>query len=119
MDRITDPELTTTPNYPREPPSDLDSFVTQQIAAGVQQVTGTVRVHAPMTEVADWISPAWGTIVPETTTTSLITAGADSYGAMARWLLLLDRPLAVLHPPELRSAFAAISETARQIADRK
>ncbi|POH69139.1 transcriptional regulator [Cryobacterium zongtaii] len=117
VDRITEPVVTPTPNYPREPPSELDSFVTQQIAAGVRQVTGTVRVHAPISEVAAWISPAWGTIVPETTTASLITAGADSYSAMARWLLLLDRPLEVLHPPELRSAFAAISATARQIAD--
>lgn len=118
VDRITEPALTPTPNHPREPPADLDTYVTGQITAGVQQVTGTVRVHAPMADVAAWISPAWGTIVSETTDTSIVTAGADSYGAMARWLLLLDRPLTVLHPPQLRSAFTAISAVAQQIADR-
>jgi len=116
VDRITDLAVTSTPNYPRDAPPHLDSFVTQQLAAGVQQVTGMVRVHAPIAEVAAWISPAWGTIVPESAETCIITAGADSYDAMARWLLLLDRPLEVLHPPELRAAFAALAARALRIA---
>lgn len=119
VDRITGPAMTSTPSYPREPPTDLDSFLTSQIGSGVRQVTRTVRVHAPLSDVAAWIMPAWGTITAESSSTSIITAGADSYGAMARWLLLLDRPLTVIDPPELRSAFAALAAAAAQIAEPK
>jgi predicted DNA-binding transcriptional regulator YafY len=117
VDRISDLAVTPTPNYPREPPSDIDSFVTERIGAGMQQMTATVRVHAPLAEVAAWISPAWGTIVAESDTTAIISAGADSYEAIARWLLLLDRPLTVIDPPELRAAFGAVAVAAGRVAD--
>jgi hypothetical protein len=36
---------------------------------------------------------------------------------MARWLLLLNRPLTVLAPPELRAAFAEVPAAAGRVAD--
>jgi hypothetical protein len=73
-------------------------------------------VHAPRSEVAHWISVAWGTITEETSHTSIVQAGADSYNAIARWLLLMDRPLTVIEPSALRAAFATIATEAKRIA---
>jgi WYL domain len=79
-------------------------------------VTAVVRVHAPRDEVARWILPAWGTVTEETRETCIVRAGADSYQAIARWLLLPGARLTVIRPAELRAAFtelaAAIARTA-------
>lgn len=117
VDRIADATIAAASSRPRKPPADdLDLFVAGRIGAAVRQVTATVRVHAPCAEIAHWISAAWGTITEETADTSIVQAGADSYNAIARWLLLLDRPLTVVDPPELRVAFAGIAIEANRIA---
>jgi predicted DNA-binding transcriptional regulator YafY len=72
-------------------------------------VTATVRVHAPREAVARWVLPAWGTVAEETPRTCIVEAGADSFEAMARWLLQLNAHLTVIQPPELRAAFADLA----------
>jgi predicted DNA-binding transcriptional regulator YafY len=120
VDRISEAEITNKPSYPRKTPADdLHEYVTARLAAGWQQVTGTVRVYAPRTQVDPWVKPAWGTVTEETADTCIVNAGADSYPAMARWLLLLDAHLTVLEPAELRTAFADLAATAARIADSK
>jgi hypothetical protein len=78
---------------------DLHGYVTGQIAVGMRQVTAVVRVHAPRDAVAPWISPVWGTVTEETAGTCIVRAGADSYQAIARWLLLPGARLTVIRPP--------------------
>ena len=120
VDRLADATITTAASHPRKPPAeDLDVYVAGRVGAAIRQVTATVRVHAPRADVAHWISAAWGTITEETAETSIVQAGADSYNAIARWLLLIDRPLTVVDPPELRVAFAAIANEAKRIASRE
>jgi hypothetical protein len=82
----------------------------------MRQVTAVVRVHAPRDEVAPWIRPAWGTVTEETPRTCIVRAGADSYAAMARWLLLLNRSLTVIRPAELRAAFAELAGSIARVA---
>jgi predicted DNA-binding transcriptional regulator YafY len=118
VDRISEAQITHKPSYPRKAPAgDLHKYVTAQLAAGWQQVTGTVRVYAPRTQVDPWVKPAWGTVTEETADTCIVNAGADSYPAMARWLLLIGTHLTVLEPAELRTAFADLAATAARIAD--
>jgi predicted DNA-binding transcriptional regulator YafY len=119
VDRISVPAVTRHPCRGREPPTaDLHEYVTAQIAAGMQQVTAVVRVYAPRDAVARWILPAWGTVTEETAETCIVRAGADSYQAIARWLLLLDARVTVIRPAELRSAFAELATSiARVISD--
>jgi len=47
-----------------------------------------------------------------------VRAGADSYQAMARWLLLLNARLTVIRPAELRAAFSELATSiARIVSD--
>jgi hypothetical protein len=41
--------------------------------------------------------------------------GADSYDAVARWLLLIDAPVIVVDPPALRDAFRALASQCERI----
>ncbi|MHA7305117.1 helix-turn-helix transcriptional regulator [Arthrobacter sp. TMN-49] len=117
VDRISEAAITNKPSYPRNPPAeDLHDYVTAQLANGWRQVTGTVRMHAPRAMVAPWIQPVWGTVTEETASTCIVNAGADSYQAMARWLLLIDVRLTVLEPAELRTAFADLAAAMARIA---
>ncbi|OUE23840.1 HTH domain protein [Clavibacter michiganensis] len=113
VDRMADVRATTVPSRPRpDPADDLDALVVDGIRARMQRVTGVVRVHAPAAEIAHWISPAWGTVTPDGPDRALIAGGADSHASMARWLLLIDRPITVIGPPELAAAFVAVAAEA-------
>ncbi|KFF59068.1 hypothetical protein JF66_13950 [Cryobacterium sp. MLB-32] len=117
IDRISDPAIVNKPNYPRMPPAnDLDEYVTARVLTGWRQVTGTVRVHAALATVEPWIEEAWGTATEETATTCIVKAGADTYLAMARWMLLIGAHLTVLEPAGLRTAFAELAAEATRIA---
>ncbi|CAQ00973.1 helix-turn-helix transcriptional regulator [Clavibacter sepedonicus] len=117
VDRMGDVAATTVPSRPRaDPADDLDALVVDGIRSRMQRVTGVVRVHAPASEIAHWISPAWGTVTAEGPDSCLVAGGADSHGSMARWLLLLDRPLTVIGPPELAAAFVAVAAEAANLA---
>lgn len=118
VDRLSEAEITNKPSYPRKPPAgDLHEYVMSHLATGWRQVTGTVRVHAPRATVAPWIKPAWGTVTDETANTCIVNAGADTYQAMARWLLLIGAHLTILEPTELRTAFSELAAEIARIAD--
>ena len=118
VDRLSETQITNKPNYSRKPPAeDLHEYMTVQLAAGWQQVTGPVRVYAPRAKVDPWVKPAWGTVTEETTETCIVTAGADTYRAMAQWLVLTGAHLTVLEPPELRTAFTDLAANIARIAD--
>ena len=55
------------------------------------------------------VQTAWGTVIAETGDTCIVNAGADSYRAMARWLLLIGVRLTVLELAELRTAFTNLA----------
>jgi predicted DNA-binding transcriptional regulator YafY len=118
VDRVTELAMTKIPSYPRHPPAaDLHAYVTARIGAGIQRVTATVHVHALRPTLEQWIHPAWGTIREETTDGCIVEVGADSYAAIARWLLLMNVDVTVVRPQALRTAFAELAVTATNIAD--
>jgi predicted DNA-binding transcriptional regulator YafY len=119
VDRLTETVLTSEPSHARTrtpPAADLAEYVTTQVSTAYRRINGTVRVHAPASQVARWVQPAWGTVTEESPSTCLVNAGADSYAAMARWLLLVGVPLTVIDPPQLRAAFADLAAHASAIA---
>ena len=75
-----------------------------------------VRVHATVDTVQRWVAPAWGAIEQETTRTTIVHAGAESYESIARWLLLLQADIEVLEPNELRTAFVHVAQQAARAA---
>ncbi|MFP7761844.1 helix-turn-helix transcriptional regulator [Marisediminicola sp. LYQ85] len=94
------------------PGPSIEEWITRQLSAGWQQVTATVRVHASVEAVSRWVAPAWGAIEEESPETSIVRAGADSYDAIARWLLLLQADVEVIEPDGLRDAFGRVAEQA-------
>ena len=58
-----------------------------------------------------------GTVTEETADTCIVNAGADSYQAMARWLLLIGARLTILEPADLRTAFTDLASDIARIAD--
>lgn len=118
VDRITDAGLSSHTSQARKPPAeDLNTYVSQSIARGWQQVTATVRVHAPALQIERWISPAWGTVTEETKDTCIVEAGADSYDSIARWLLQTKAELTIITPPDLAQSFERIARQSRRTAD--
>jgi predicted DNA-binding transcriptional regulator YafY len=113
VDRIADLVTTDTPAGEHGAPADdLDVWVTEQLAHGWQQVRAVVRVRASTETVKPFIAAGWGTVEAEPDGTCLLRVGADSYGSLARWLLLLDAELTVLEPDELREEFASLAARA-------
>jgi predicted DNA-binding transcriptional regulator YafY len=117
VDRISDVAVSQMPIRSHTfPGPSVDEWVTRQLSAGWQQVTATVRVHATVDTVQRWVAPAWGAIEQETTRTTIVHAGAESYESIARWLLLLQADIEVLEPNELRTAFVHVAQQAARAA---
>ena len=118
VDRVTGVTATGTPAVTRPAPGpSIEEWVTDQVRAGWQRVTATVRVHAPVEVVRRWVAPAWGSVEAEPAGTTIVRAGADSYDAIARWLLLVQADVDVVEPTGLREAFGrAAAQAARSAA---
>jgi predicted DNA-binding transcriptional regulator YafY len=95
---------------------EVADLVAAHVQAEIQSVTGVVRIHAPAVTVAPWIEAAWGRLIEESPTTTIVEGGADTYASMARWLSLIDAEITVLKPPELRQAFAEMAKRAARAA---
>lgn len=117
VDRITDQTETDVPSRKRElPDPDVEQWFTNQLAQGWRQVTATVRVHQPAAVARKWIAPAWGSVQSETSDKCLAHVGADTYDAIAAWLMLTEAELEIIDPPELAEAFHRLSDKAARAA---
>ncbi|WP_285041294.1 YafY family protein [Plantibacter sp. LMC-P-059a] len=118
VDRITGFAATELPVRERLLPNpDVEGWVTRQLTVGWQQVTGTVRVHAPIEAVSRWVAPAWGSVEAVSPEVTVVRAGADSHDAIARWLLLVQADVEVIEPDGLRAAFGRVAEQAGRAAE--
>ncbi len=117
VDRLSGIEITHHPTTRRTPPSArIDDYVQASIHRGIRRVRATVRIHAAKEDIGHWILPAWGTVDRETATTSIAEVGAETFDAIARWLLLLDARISVVQPPDLLQAFARLEKRCTQLA---
>jgi predicted DNA-binding transcriptional regulator YafY len=116
VDRLGRLTMSTASSTYRRYDGEVTDLVAAHVQGEIQSVTGTVRVHAPASVVAPWTEPAWGRIIEESPTTTIVEGGADTYLSMARWLSLIDAEITVLEPHELRQAFAELAKRAARTA---
>lgn len=116
VDRLGQLTMSTASCTYRRYDGNATDLVAAHVQGEIQSVSGTVRVHAPVSVVAPWTEAAWGRIVEESPTTTIVEGGADTYLSMARWLSLIDAEITVLEPYELRQAFAELAKRAARAA---
>lgn len=112
VDELRALELTATLATHARFDGDAQQYITAHIRRSIQRVNATVRVHAPVEAVTVWVETAWGILRRETDTTTIVECGADTYDAIARWLLLIGADITVIEPDDLRQAFARVADTA-------
>lgn len=110
VDRLGQLTMSHDPCTHRPPDADATDVVAAHVREHIQKATGTIRVHAPAAAVAPWVESAWGHITEESSNTTIVHAGADTYAAMARWLCLIDADITVVEPDELRQAFHDLAQ---------
>lgn len=92
---------------------DYETFVKARYeAAGVRV---EVEFQADLQSVQQKIPAPYGTLTP-TATGVLLQESYDDLEAMARYLMALNLPFVVLHPPELREALLRLGERMVRIA---
>ncbi len=92
---------------------DYEELMREKYNASGMQIE--VEFQADMSTVQQKISMLYGTLTP-TTTGVLLQEQYDDIESMARYLMALDLPFIVHHPPELREALQRLGE--RMISDR-
>lgn len=92
---------------------DYEELMREKYNASGMQIE--VEFQADMSTVQQKISTLYGTLTP-TTTGVLLQEQYDDIESMARYLMALDLPFIVHHPPELREALQRLGERMIQIA---
>ncbi len=109
LDRMQNVEPTTWRCSPRDAP-DAAAYITQSVTRSPYRHVARVRVHLPASEVAARIPPTAGEVVPVDEHTCDLVAGADDLRWLAVHLVLLDAPLEVLEPAELRTQMRELAD---------
>ncbi|KQT93933.1 transcriptional regulator [Marmoricola sp. Leaf446] len=104
LDRVEDLEVTTWRFAPREHP-DPAGFVQRAVPASPYRHVARVRVHAPLADVAEQVSPSTGRLEADGPDACLLTAGGEDLLWFVGFLLGLGHELEVLEPAELRDSF--------------
>ncbi|WP_445258022.1 helix-turn-helix transcriptional regulator [Nocardioides aurantiacus] len=104
LDRVEDLEVTTWRFVPREHP-DPAELVQRSVSASPYRHVARVRVHAPLAEVAERVSPSTGRLEEDGPDACVLTAGGDDLLWIVGFLLSLEQELEVLEPPELLASF--------------
>ncbi|MFI6939703.1 helix-turn-helix transcriptional regulator [Streptomyces sp. NPDC050418] len=101
-DRIT-PKPPHGPRFEaRTPPADdLAAYVSQGVSNRAYEATATIRLHTPLQEAQQQISPSTGVLEAESDTTCVLRTGAASLDVMVIHVMLLGYDFDVLAPAEL------------------
>jgi predicted DNA-binding transcriptional regulator YafY len=92
---------------------DFEAYVKEQYNAG--SIHMEVEFQADMSTVQQKMHALYGTLTP-TPTGVLLQEEYDDVESMARYLMALDLPFIINHPPELREALLQLGERMVQIA---
>jgi predicted DNA-binding transcriptional regulator YafY len=88
---------------PREPPGgDAATHVLRGVSSLAWTYQARIRIHAPVSAVAERSTPTSGQIIPVDEGTCELVTGTDSLHDLAAYLSKFDVPFTVLDPPELR-----------------
>ena len=94
---------------------DFEAFIKREYNTGVQI---EVEFQADLPTVQQRISALYGTLTP-TPTGVLLQEQFDDLPATARYLMAINLPFVIHHPPELREALRHLGERMVQIANTK
>ncbi|MEU0336067.1 YafY family protein [Streptomyces sp. NPDC006193] len=108
-DRIT-PRPPHGPRFtPRTPPAeDLAAYVSQGVSTRAYATHATVRLLAPVEEVAERTTPFAGTLEPDGTDACILRTGAASLDTMVVHVMMLGFDFEVLEPAGLTDAVRRI-----------
>lgn len=116
LDRMQHVESTTWRFAPREAP-DAAAYITQSVTRSPYRHVARVRVGLPAAELAMRIPPTAGEVLPVDEGRCELVTGAEDLRWLAVHLVLLDAPLEVLEPPELRAQMRALADALLAAAD--
>jgi predicted DNA-binding transcriptional regulator YafY len=100
------------------PPANFDSvaYVLRSLASVRSAWSAEVLLETSLEEARRRVPPVVATL-EETPRGVVLRAGTDSLDWLARFLVNLDLPLAVRHPPELREALRRLASRVAALAD--
>lgn len=113
LDRIQNVEILSE-TFEKAPDFDYEAFVKEHYKASVT-LQMEVEFQADLATVQQKISTLYGTLTP-TPTGVLLQEQYDDVEAMARYLMALDLPFVIHHPPQLREAILRLGQRMIQIA---
>jgi predicted DNA-binding transcriptional regulator YafY len=99
-DRIINPAPTGARFIPRDPP-DAATFVARAVTTAPYRYQARVLIHAPLSTMAEHITPTTGILEAAGPAQCQLTAGSDSLEALALHLAAMGHAFTILDPPEL------------------
>ncbi len=109
LDRVEGTTLhVTTFRFTQRTAPDPVDYVRESVIRSPYRYVARVRLLAPAAEVTDRVPPNSGTLTPLDDLTCELVTGAEQLDHLAFDLLLLDVPMQVLEPPELRERMAVL-----------
>ncbi len=112
LDRIQNTQILSE-TFEKEANFDYEEFMHEKYNSSTTQIE--IEFQADMATVQQKISTLYGTLTP-TPAGVLLQEQYDDIESMVRYLMALDLPFVVHHPPELREALLRLGERMVQIA---
>lgn len=100
LDRMHAVHASTFPTAERPTP-DIEAAVRESITVGGYTRAATVRILAPLEEVAPHVPARSGTVTADGPDACILRAGADELHWVAMYLAWIGAPIEVINPPEL------------------
>ena len=94
------------------PVPDIEAEVRESITVGGYPRTATVRILAPLEEVAPRVSARAGTVTADGPEACILRAGAEDLHWVALHLAWIGAPIEVIDPPELLELIEALGDWA-------
>ena len=111
LDRMHEVHASTFTFTPRPTP-DIEQTVRESITVGVYAQAATVRILAPVEEVAEKVPTRAGAVTADGDAACILRAGADDLHWVAMHLAWMGAPIEVIEPPELLGVIEELREWA-------
>jgi predicted DNA-binding transcriptional regulator YafY len=104
---------------PRPPPDpDVAAYVGRAISTNAHRHAARVVLHCPAATVADWVGPAFGTLVELDDERCELRTGGDHLEQLALWIAMLRVEFEVVEPQELKDALRSVAARLERAAER-
>jgi predicted DNA-binding transcriptional regulator YafY len=119
VDRLAPPPVSGARFTPRPPPpGGLDAYIARSVTTTPYRHQARVLFFAPVTRVAERVSPAAGTLEEVDDDTCLMHYGAETLDALASFIGVVGIDFEVQHPPELAAHLVRMGERFLRAAGR-